>query len=267
MPNQMPQRIGRKTGPKPRFTVDDVVDAALELGVDTFTLGQVAAELGITTSALYRVIDGRDALVDLCLQRWIGQVAVTSTSTSPTWQERMREFADSIWEVNSRYPGMATAHLQRPHALMRHLEEPMAELCRSLLDAGFEGGAERVAFAVDFVADTVQASFLGAQVFSGQELSGARGIVQERAEEEAAAPETRAATAPGSTGPGSLPSGRGAMTPPAVSEGSITVQDYLDTVEVSADGESPADDDKEWTYKTWLDRKIDFIIAGLEQGL
>lgn len=57
------------------------------------------------------------------------------------------------------------------------------------------------------------------------------------------------------------------MTPPAVSEGSITVQDYLDTVEVSADGESPADDDKEWTYKTWLDRKIDFIIAGLEQGL
>lgn len=34
--------LGRKTGPKPKFSAADVIDAVLEIGLDRFTMAQVA---------------------------------------------------------------------------------------------------------------------------------------------------------------------------------------------------------------------------------
>ena len=56
-------RLGRKTGPKPKFTSEDAVMAALHLGIDRFTIAGVATQLGVATSAVYRLFDSRDALV------------------------------------------------------------------------------------------------------------------------------------------------------------------------------------------------------------
>ena len=55
-------RLGRKTGPKPKFTSEDAVMAALRLGIDRFTIAGVATQLGVATSAVYRLFDSRDAL-------------------------------------------------------------------------------------------------------------------------------------------------------------------------------------------------------------
>jgi len=56
-------RLGRKTGPKPKFTSEDAVMAALHLGIDRFPIAGVATQLGVATSAVYRLFDSRDALV------------------------------------------------------------------------------------------------------------------------------------------------------------------------------------------------------------
>ena len=51
-----PARLGRPTGPRPGFSRDDVVDAALELGIADFTLTAVAKRMGVAVSGLYRTI-------------------------------------------------------------------------------------------------------------------------------------------------------------------------------------------------------------------
>jgi len=51
-------RLGKRTGPRPGFTRNDVVEAALELGIADFTLTAVAKRLGVAVSGLYRGVIG-----------------------------------------------------------------------------------------------------------------------------------------------------------------------------------------------------------------
>jgi AcrR family transcriptional regulator len=69
--------VGASTrGPKARFTVRDVTTAACRLaddeGLASLSLARVASTLGLTTTALYRYVDSKEALIDLMTDQAIG---------------------------------------------------------------------------------------------------------------------------------------------------------------------------------------------------
>ena len=86
------------------FTRDDVVTAALELGVDRFTMGKVARRLGVSTADLGRTVSSRDDLLVACLERVSADVTLPPTGLS--WQDYLRQLSDSLWDVLDANPGL-----------------------------------------------------------------------------------------------------------------------------------------------------------------
>ena len=83
--------MGRRTGPKPSFNADDVVDAAFAEGLHVMTLAGVARSLGVAPQTLYRVYPSRDAVVVACLER----AAATLAAPDPAlpWSDQLRDWA------------------------------------------------------------------------------------------------------------------------------------------------------------------------------
>lgn len=63
-------------GPKPAFTPDDVVQAAIQIaeadGLAAVTMSAVSAQLGYTTMAIYRYFPNKDALLDAIVDAAMG---------------------------------------------------------------------------------------------------------------------------------------------------------------------------------------------------
>lgn len=239
LPESAPSGRTLRTGPKRRFTADQAVDAALRLGVERFTLSGVAAELGISAPALYRVVDSHEDLVDLCLAHIAGQMQLPTSGAS--WQEQLRFFADETWRLTQEHPGLPATILERPGAHL-HLAGTMRALIDSLGAAGFPGGAEEIAFALDFLGDTVFVTHIGILPYRQADAAGRRGI--DRALEKQADLRGAAWTGAGDESAGDVGHEGAAAGGPSV----LTI-------------------DESWTGRGMLDRKIDFIIAGIEQGL
>lgn len=53
----------RPRGRPPRISAGQIVTTALELGLDTFSLDDISARLGVTTPALYSHVDGREDIL------------------------------------------------------------------------------------------------------------------------------------------------------------------------------------------------------------
>ena len=86
------------------FTRDDVVMAALEIGVDRFTMGKVARLLGVSTVDLGRSVSSRDDLLVACLERVSADITLPPAGLS--WQKYLRQLADSLWDVLDANPGL-----------------------------------------------------------------------------------------------------------------------------------------------------------------
>jgi len=71
------ERAAPTRGPKPAFTPDDVVRAAMEIadaeGLSAMTMQAVAAKLGLTTMAIYRYFPNKEALYDAIVDAGMGQ--------------------------------------------------------------------------------------------------------------------------------------------------------------------------------------------------
>ena len=107
-------RLGKPTGPRPGFSREDVVEAALALGVADFTLTAVAERLGVAVSGLYRTISSREDLLIACLERIAARMSLSRTGV--TWQEVIRAHAMSLWALLERYPGLAGVIMSVPWA-------------------------------------------------------------------------------------------------------------------------------------------------------
>lgn len=95
-------------GPRARWSLSDVTRRAVELadrgGLDSVSLARLAADLGLTTTALYRYIDSKDALVELMVD---GAVGPPPALTGATWQERARSWTAALRERYQRHPWLA----------------------------------------------------------------------------------------------------------------------------------------------------------------
>lgn len=104
-------------GPKARWSIADVAARAVGVadrgGLESVTLANVAAELGVTTGAVYRYVDSKDILVELMVDAAAGD---PPPLTGETWDARAREW---VWALRDRYrqhPWMADV---RPSGMPR----------------------------------------------------------------------------------------------------------------------------------------------------
>ena len=71
-----------RPGPKPAFQVSDIGRAAIKLadagGLGALSMSKVAAELGVTTMALYRYVESKDDLYVVMLDQAFGLPARAS---------------------------------------------------------------------------------------------------------------------------------------------------------------------------------------------
>ena len=148
-----PLRSHKKTGPKPTFTADEAIDAVFEIGLDRFTLGQVAEKLGVATSALYRLFKSREDLMEACLAR------VSSEYPPPEG-----ESANKVWELMDTHPGLDLLFVQFS-ATSRFIAPHLNALINALEDiAGWD--VEIGLLAVDTVTNIIMATHAAAASFN-----------------------------------------------------------------------------------------------------
>ncbi|MBN9643738.1 TetR/AcrR family transcriptional regulator [Corynebacterium mendelii] len=167
-----PQRVGRKTGPKPTFTRADVIFAALDIGIGKFTLSEVAGKIGVATSAVYRLFDSRDDLVRACLEHCAKSVD-WDVSPSMKWQAALKQLADRIWNVCEAYPGLDILLFTLPGAYMP-VKKFINRFITLLMREGFTKQQALLAF--DFISDTVISAHIGITAMNTPDASGVSGL-------------------------------------------------------------------------------------------
>jgi AcrR family transcriptional regulator len=107
----------RRTGRPRTLDRDAVVDAALRVldadGLDAVTIRRVAEELGTSGTALYTYVRDKEELVDLLVDRVIGEIDVGAIPESLPWQEQLRQAAHAMRNVFVAHGDIARATLAR----------------------------------------------------------------------------------------------------------------------------------------------------------
>lgn len=110
-------RPERRAGRRRTLDRAAVVDAALRVldaeGLEAVTIRRVAQELGTSGTALYTYVRDKDELIDLLLDRVIGEVDTSQISSDLPWQEQVREFAREMRRVMTTHRDIARATLGR----------------------------------------------------------------------------------------------------------------------------------------------------------
>ena len=108
---------GPRRGPKASLTVDRIVTAAVEAadrdGLEALCMRRVAAALGVGAMSLYTHVPGKAELVDLMLDRVLGE-AGAGEEPAGGWRDRLEQVARDAYAVLARHPWAATVGTGRP---------------------------------------------------------------------------------------------------------------------------------------------------------
>jgi len=119
--------IGARRGRPRKVDQERIVAAAIELGLDSFTMQTVAEQLGVSPATLYTHVTGRDEVLEL-----VGATLRTRlrsfASGATTWREWLTDFA---------------------HLVREHLAPSASSV---LVDLGSPGMSDRVGIAEDGLA-------------------------------------------------------------------------------------------------------------------
>jgi AcrR family transcriptional regulator len=121
-----------KVGRPPRVTVQAIVAAALEIGLEKVTLKQIADQLGVAQATLYRHVNNRDELLrlaafQLTLQRQLPDAA------NRHWSDLAVRYAESLYEAFLNEPQLISQLLKGelgPHAEVDVLEPFLGVICQ-----------------------------------------------------------------------------------------------------------------------------------------
>ena len=91
----------RSVGRPPAVTLDQILDAATEIGLTEVTPRRVAQKLGVGAATLYRYVSGRDELVRLAAFRLAlnQRQPEWEQASSLHWSQVVLSYADSLREV------------------------------------------------------------------------------------------------------------------------------------------------------------------------
>jgi AcrR family transcriptional regulator len=113
-------------GPRPRHTVDDIINAAINVadtqGLEALTMRKVADTLGIGTMSLYTYIPGRAELLHLMHDTALGELPPLPTDTG--WRPTLEQYAHQARDLAARHPWIPTVSspgllLMGPHTTAR----------------------------------------------------------------------------------------------------------------------------------------------------
>jgi AcrR family transcriptional regulator len=100
---QKPKAIRR--GRPPRINREQIATAALELGLQTFSMQAIADRLGVTPPALYTHVSGRDDVLELVAADLVGSFEVP-VSADTDWRDWLEAFA---LEMRRHFAAVGTA--------------------------------------------------------------------------------------------------------------------------------------------------------------
>jgi AcrR family transcriptional regulator len=148
-----PSRLGR----------EEIVAAALDIGLDRLTIRAVARRLGVGASSIYYHVEGIEQLLELA-----GDELLRSLSPEwdrDEWQAETRRAAFWLRNVFERSPGLAEQALRNPgwSRLVCRLNE---RACHALVDTGLDESDAWLA--VRAVADFVEAFVAREQGFEAR---------------------------------------------------------------------------------------------------
>jgi AcrR family transcriptional regulator len=129
-----------RPGPRPRYTRDQVLRAALELidaeQPEAFTMRRVADELGMGVMTLYGYVRNKEEMIEGVTALAFAELEGTAAMDS-AWEERLRDEVDQLYRVSRRHPHLVALILAQTSASpgMFRLRERMLA---TLLDAGFD---------------------------------------------------------------------------------------------------------------------------------
>ncbi len=105
-----------RRGPRPRHSVDDVVEAALAIadadGLDAVTIRAVAERLGSSPMSLYTYVPGKAELLDVMLDAIY--LAMPRPPFRLHWRTRLRAVAEANRTLYARHPWAARISTARP---------------------------------------------------------------------------------------------------------------------------------------------------------
>jgi AcrR family transcriptional regulator len=132
-------RDGRRRGPKPTLTVDEIVRAAVEVadaeGLAAVSMARVAAQLGNSTMALYRHVRSKEEL--LLLMSDAALAAPPAFPPDSDWRSRLTLWSRSMLAEYRQHPWFTHIPIKGPPIGPRNLEWLDSAL-GALADAGLD---------------------------------------------------------------------------------------------------------------------------------
>ncbi|MCC7369762.1 MAG: TetR/AcrR family transcriptional regulator C-terminal domain-containing protein [Chloroflexi bacterium] len=111
----------QRRGPKPRFTVEAIVQAAVALadaeGLAALSMRRVAERLGVGVMSLYTYVPSKAELLDLMIDTVHAELArVDSEADAPPacWRDRLARSAREHWMLYQRHPWLLQVNKARP---------------------------------------------------------------------------------------------------------------------------------------------------------
>jgi AcrR family transcriptional regulator len=96
---------------------DAIAVTALEIvdreGLDALTMRTVAHALGTGAASLYAHVASKEELLELVIERVIGEVPIWGEPDPQRWQEQLKEYARAIRSVFTRHRDLARASFAR----------------------------------------------------------------------------------------------------------------------------------------------------------
>ncbi len=104
-------------GPKPKLSVDMIVDAAIaiadEEGIAALSMRAVGERLGHTAMALYTYVPSKSELVDLMYDRAFAELP-TDYELGAGWRAAVTSWAEDVWAFYLRHPWVLQVSQARP---------------------------------------------------------------------------------------------------------------------------------------------------------
>ncbi|RJL34664.1 TetR/AcrR family transcriptional regulator [Bailinhaonella thermotolerans] len=147
-----------RRGPKPRFTLEDVIGAAIGIadgeGLEALSMRRVAERLGVTAMSLYGYVPGKAELIDLMVDRAIGEAEMPD-DVPGGWRARLEQVARASRAVYVRHPWLLQAVTARsvlgPNIIGKYDHE-----LRAIADTGL--GPIEMDLVVTMISDYVHGS-------------------------------------------------------------------------------------------------------------
>ncbi|MET1006163.1 MAG: TetR/AcrR family transcriptional regulator [Propionibacteriaceae bacterium] len=110
-----PESPAAGRGPKPKLTLDQIVQAGIELadaeGLAALSMRKVAAQLGVGAMSLYTYLPGRSELVELMINRAYGEQ--TLPDPADHWRARLESLIRQGWHLYQAHPWLLDHNLSR----------------------------------------------------------------------------------------------------------------------------------------------------------